>query len=167
MFTTVASLQKKWATESGNSKQILDNLTDASLSQAVCDGHRTIGRLAWHIVTTIPEMCVQMGLPLTAVDKDDRVPATAAEIRQKYSDAIGELLGIIKSDWNDETLKQEDNLYGETWSRGLTLDILLRHEIHHRGQLTVLMRQAGLNVPGLYGPSRDEWVNHGAKPPEI
>ena len=32
---------------------------------------------------------------------------------------------------------------------------LLHHEIHHRGQMTVLMRQAGLKLPGVYGPSAD------------
>jgi uncharacterized damage-inducible protein DinB len=33
---------------------------------------------------------------------------------------------------------------------------LVRHLIHHRGQLIVLMREAGLIVPGVYGPSREE-----------
>ena len=167
MFTSIADLQKTWKSESSKTKQIFDALSDGSLSQAVCEDHRTIGRMAWHIVTTIPEMCNQMGLSITSVDKTDPVPATAAAIRQKYSNVIKELLDLIKSDWNDETLKQEDNLYGESWARGLTMDVLMRHEIHHRGQITVLMRQADLKVPGIYGPSRDEWSNYDAKPPEI
>ena len=41
------------------------------------------------------------------------------------------------------------------------LSALIRHEAHHRGQMTVLMRQAGLTVPGVYGPSREEWVAYG------
>ncbi|MCK4657684.1 MAG: hypothetical protein KAT85_11650, partial [candidate division Zixibacteria bacterium] len=39
--------------------------------------------------------------------------------------------------------------------------------IHHRGQMTVLMRQAGLKVPGVYGPSMEEWEHFGMKKPEI
>jgi hypothetical protein len=31
----------------------------------------------------------------------------------------------------------------------------------------VLMRQAGLEIPGLYGPSRQEWAAFGMKPPAI
>ncbi|MBI2416475.1 MAG: hypothetical protein HYV28_00920 [Ignavibacteriales bacterium] len=27
--------------------------------------------------------------------------------------------------------------------------------------MTVLMRQAGLKVPGAYGPSREEWAAYG------
>jgi uncharacterized damage-inducible protein DinB len=33
---------------------------------------------------------------------------------------------------------------------------LVRHLIHHRGQMSVLMREAGLIVPGVYGLSREE-----------
>jgi len=28
--------------------------------------------------------------------------------------------------------------------------------IHHRGQLTVFLRELGIPVPGVYGPSADE-----------
>ncbi len=34
--------------------------------------------------------------------------------------------------------------------------VLIRHHIHHRGQMTELMRQARLKVPGMYGPSKEE-----------
>jgi uncharacterized damage-inducible protein DinB len=30
--------------------------------------------------------------------------------------------------------------------------------------MTVLMRQAGLKVPGIYGPSREEWSQFGMPP---
>ena len=44
---------------------------------------------------------------------------------------------------------------------------LFLHQIHHRGQMTVLMRQAGLEVPGVYGPSRPEWAHYGMPEPLI
>ena len=31
--------------------------------------------------------------------------------------------------------------------------------------MTVLMRQAGLKVPGVYGPAREEWAEFGMQPP--
>jgi uncharacterized damage-inducible protein DinB len=55
-------------------------------------------------------------------------------------------------------------MYGSTWHRASVLLSIVRHQIHHRGQITVLMRQAGLPVPGLYGPAREEWANMGMKP---
>lgn len=33
---------------------------------------------------------------------------------------------------------------------------VLNHMIHHRGQLTVYLRENGIPVPALYGPSADE-----------
>jgi len=167
MFTSIETFEKTWKTESENTAKVLDSLTDDSLSQAVADDHRTLGRIAWHIVTTIPDMMPQTGLKCKAVDPKSPVPDTAGEIAEKYRLAADELLQQIKTNWDDRVLTVEDDLYGEKWPRGLTLSILIRHEVHHRGQITVLMRQAGLPVPGCYGPSKEEWVNYGTQPPEV
>lgn len=40
--------------------------------------------------------------------------------------------------------------------KGALLQAANLHQVHHRGQMTVLMRQAGLHVPSIYGPSRDD-----------
>jgi len=58
-------------------------------------------------------------------------------------------------------LAEEINMYGEKWTRSATLASIIKHQIHHRAQMTVLMRQAGLKVPGVYGPSREEWSQYG------
>jgi hypothetical protein len=34
--------------------------------------------------------------------------------------------------------------------------IMLNHWYHHRGQLSVYLRQVGVPVPSIYGPSADE-----------
>ncbi|MFH2055378.1 MAG: DinB family protein, partial [bacterium] len=45
-----------WKGESASTQKIFDALTDESLKTEFADGHRTLGRVAWHIVTTYPEM---------------------------------------------------------------------------------------------------------------
>ncbi|MBK8721797.1 MAG: hypothetical protein IPL95_05830 [Saprospiraceae bacterium] len=50
-------------------------------------------------------------------------------------------------------------MYGELWTKGNTLAILIRHQAHHRGQLSILMRQNGCKVPGVYGPSKERMGN--------
>ena len=62
----------------------------------------------------------------------------------------------VNKQWTDETLMQTSSLFGETWLNGLTLYTLMKHEIHHRGQMTVLIRQAGLKVPDVYGPTLEQ-----------
>ncbi len=88
-------------------------------------------------------------------------PQNVQEIKEAYSKA-NEMLNNFLTTLNNETLKQEFDIYGERWSADFLLTALITHQIHHRGQMTVLMRQAGLKVPGIYGPSKEEWVNYGA-----
>jgi uncharacterized damage-inducible protein DinB len=112
-------------------------------------------------------MAGQTGLKVKGPGEKDPVPDKAGEIANAYKAASDSLADQVGNNWKDETLEVEDNLYGETWKRGLTLRILIDHEIHHRGQMTVLMRQAGLQVPGIYGPAKEEWVKYNMKEPEI
>ena len=167
MITTIEQFRKSWQHESDNTRKMLAVLTDDSLKLQSVKNHRTLGRLAWHITQTIPEMLGQTGLSPEGPGEKEPVPASAEEIRKAYDLAASSLLAQVSDKWNDDTLQIEDDLYGEKWKRGMTLRILIDHEIHHRGQMTVLMRLAGLNVPGIYGPSRDEWANMGMKPPEV
>jgi uncharacterized damage-inducible protein DinB len=167
MINSIEQFKKDWQTLTDGTSRILKALTDASLSQKVGEKDRTLGRIAWHIVQTIPEMADKTGLKIDGPDEKSPVPASIEEIRAGYTAVTGSLLEQITKNWTDETLLQEDELYGETWKRGLTLRILMDHEIHHRGQMTVLMRQAGLVVPGIYGPAREEWSQYGMEEPEI
>ena len=38
----------------------------------------------------------------------------------------------------------------------LLRSVMLNHWYHHRGQLTVYLRELGVPVPSIYGPSGDE-----------
>ena len=135
-------------------------LTDESLSQEVAPGYRKLGRIAWHIVDSLNDMGNRCGLGIDNVDEAS-VPKTAAEIRETYERLSRQVLDAVKEQWDDAALEQEDDMYGEKWKRGVTLAILIRHEVLHMGQITVLMRQAGLAVPGLCGPSKEEWAAFG------
>lgn len=145
--------------------RIFEQLTDDNLEQAVAPGYRTLGDLAWHIVTTIPEMTNRAGLDLSAVDETSLPPDSAQKIRDGYATASAELVDAVKSQWTDGDLTKTDEMYGEEWPRGLTLSAVILHEVHHRGQMTVLLRQAGASVPGVYGPSKEEWEKMGMEPP--
>jgi uncharacterized damage-inducible protein DinB len=149
----------------GTSK-IMGALTDKDLSQSIAPGHRTLGELAWHITTTVPEMMTRTGLEMSAVDHESMPPKTAREITEAYREVTNELIRAVNASWEDKTLLETDEMYGERWPRGKTLFSLVSHEIHHVGQMTVLLRQAGLEVPGLYGPSKEEWGQFGMQPPK-
>jgi len=167
MFTSIADFIDDYQSERESTLKIFTALTDASLAQSIAKDHRTIGRLSWHIVTTYPEMMGRVGLRINGVGDHDPIPLTAEAIVKAYSLVSGELLEQLKVKWNDSTLQETVDMYGEKWKNGFTLEVLIRHEIHHRAQMTVLMRQAGLRVPGVYGPAFEEWSTFGATPPEV
>jgi uncharacterized damage-inducible protein DinB len=167
MIRRISDFEQMWSQEIEGTQKILKHLTDRSLAQCVDSDSRTLGRVAWHIVTTISEMISKTGLVLAGPHPEAPVPATAKEIFRAYSDAAISLLEQVKKNWTDTTLEQKDNMYGEMWTRGSTLEGLILHQTHHRGQMTVLMRQAGLDVPGVYGPARQEWAAFGMKPPAV
>ncbi len=167
MYTTMKEFYDSWAHESTLTLKVLNGLTDASLAQAVADDHRTVGRIAWHIVTTIPEMLDGMGIEVDAVAADAPLPTSAKEITDSYQAVAKQLVDRLNQDWDDSVLETEVDMYGQKWKRGAGLTAVVQHEIHHRGQLTVLMRQAGLRVPSIYGPAKEDWEQMGAEPPEL
>lgn len=164
MFRRIDDFAEAWEVERKGTLRILRSLTDESLSQAIVPGGRTLGFLAWHLATSIPEMLGRTGLEPAGPTESDAVPASAATMADEYERASASVIPDIRSRWTDDTLTETVDMYGKQWTRGLTLEILIRHEAHHRGQMTVLMRQAGLLVHGVYGPSREEWVAMGMQP---
>jgi uncharacterized damage-inducible protein DinB len=167
MFRRVADFQKAWDQEREGMLKILSALTDASLEQAVTKDDRTLGRMAWHLAQTVAEMMPRTGLTITEPAPDAPVPSSAAAIVDAYETASKAVADEVASKWTDDTLEVEDDMYGMKWPRGSTLMALIVHQAHHRGQMTVLMRQAGLTVPGVYGPAREEWTAHGMKAPTV
>lgn len=164
MLRKIEDFKKNWEYEAEATDKVLRSLTDESLTQNVCAGGRQLGFLGWHLVGTLGEMLGLVGLKIKAPAHTDPCPTQAAIIAEAYEVAARSVIDEVSANWTDETLLQTDAMYGDTWARGLTLFYLITHQAHHRGQMTVLMRQAGLPVPGVYGPSREEWEAHGMPP---
>ena len=163
MFTTIHDFVQEFEMESAITKRVLESLTDTSLTQIVSDHQRTLGQIAWHLVSSINYL-TDMGLSYDEPLEEEDAPATASRIASEYSRLGQSMLRAMKSQWTDESLRQVVNVGGEDWQYGASLQYLLRHEVHHRGQITVLMRQAGLPVPNVLGPTRDDWIEKGIEP---
>jgi len=156
MFRTVGDAVTLLRHETASTARVLAALTDESLSHRWSERQRTIGELAWHIVVSQRGIVGKTGLEWNSPSKTGPSPGSAAGIHSVYVDSAKAFLSALEREWTDETLAIDDEIYGERWSRGRTLLVMLLHEVHHRGQLTALMRGAGLRVPGVYGPSADE-----------
>lgn len=167
MFRTLDDFLDIWKDESGLTHKVFTTLTDASLAQAITQDHRTLGRLGWHLAQTIPEMIGKTGLKVAGPGEHEGVPTSAKIIADNYSRASMSLVQQLRARWTDETLAMTDEMYGEKWTRAFTLRALVLHQVHHRGQMTVLLRQAGLRPPDVYGPAKESWAQWNMQPPAI
>ena len=160
MFRTINDFLDAWKYESEATLKVFKNLTDDSLNQKVTPDGRSLGFIAWHITDTIPEMLSKTGLPFHH-DENTPVPTSVEIIKDIYRTSSKSVTELIYKNWIDEMLSDDLNMYGQIWKRASVLSSLIAHQAHHRGQMTVLMRQAGLKVPGIYGPAKEEWAEYG------
>ena len=157
MYRSIEDFLKSWTYETEATLKVFRALTPESLGQRVTPNGRTLGFLAWHIVITLSEMMKHAGVPVTGPAEDAPQPPLPEIVRQFEASArsLGE---GIRAKWTDAMLAETVPMYGQPWPRGNVLLSLIVHQTHHRAQMTVLMRQAGLKVPGVYGPAREEWA---------
>lgn len=157
MYRTINDFLEDWKYESEATLKVFKNLTQESLDQKVSPEGRSLRRLAWHIALGNADVLTHAGFKVENFNKFEAAPDKLEDIikvYEKYSQLVKE---TIAKNWVDESLTEDLNVFGETWKKGKMLSILQVHQIHHRAQMTVLMRQAGLKVPGVYGPAREEW----------
>ncbi len=167
MFRKVSDAINIFEERSKEFAKFLATLTDDSLKQEIAPGHRNLGRIAWHIACSYPEMANRTGLNVIGPSETQPIPASINEIYDAYVETTSSFINEIKTKWTDETLEVVDDMYGMQWARGYTLYVLLFHEMHHGGQMTVLMRQAELTFPGLCGPTKEEWNQYGMDAPAV
>ena len=127
MYNSIEQFLKDWKYEKESTLKVLSNLTDESLNQKITPDGRSLGFLAWHITQTIPEMMGKTGLKVEGPGFDKDAPASAREIKDSFQKAADSLSDQITKSWKDETLKTEDDMYGEKWAKGLTLFYLMLH----------------------------------------
>jgi uncharacterized damage-inducible protein DinB len=157
MFRNLNDFIQNWELEAASTQRVLDNLSQESLSQKVAENHRSLGELAWHLVEAVPHMMTSIGLKLEHAERQNNEELSVKEISDGYRQMTKGFQNAVKEEWNDEKMTSMVDFFGQKLPLGAVLLVLLQHQTHHRGQMTVLMRQAGLTVPGLYGPSQEEW----------
>ncbi|WP_045510412.1 DinB family protein [Bacillus amyloliquefaciens] len=166
MFQTLDHFLKSWEFEADATQKLLNHLTDESLKQEITSQHWTLGRIAWHTVAAIHIITSNTDLTFHAPAEDYPVPASARFIAESYHQASNAFVQALKTQWTDNTLQECINFIGQQLPNGSLLMFLIQHQSHHRGQMTVLMRQAGLTVPGIYGPAKEEWTTFGLDAPK-
>ncbi|HJU84101.1 MAG TPA: DinB family protein [Holophagaceae bacterium] len=169
MFRHIRDFKTLFREERDQTLAVLAAIPDAAAHQAVDAHHRDLKRLAWHLAESVVEMPEHMGLKVEGFPGEcskTPPPATMAEIAQVYRTVTDSLLAAVEP-LNDMALAATYPFYGQTWTGATALTLLVAHQTHHRGQMTVLMRQAGLKPPSIYGPVQEDWKQMGMEAPAV
>ena len=152
---------------------VFEAIPDQALDAAISDGHRDLRRLAWHLVE-VADRAARAGWgwwsPAMSGSRAGSSSRHAGGHGRHGPGLPGRLRGACSrpsGNWSDADLEREDDMYGEPLrGAGQSLHVLVVHQVHHRGQMTVLMRQAGLQgAVHLRARSRRAGRPTGCEPP--
>jgi uncharacterized damage-inducible protein DinB len=158
MFRDIQDFLKTWQYETENTVKLLHKVTPEALNQHVSGYDRTIGELGWHLVQSIDNMAQQAQLNIQRPISKDEALQDPIKLAEAYRNTANQLAEAVKENWKTENLSEKVNVWGMEWQKGNMLAAFNAHQTHHRGQLTVLMRQTGCTPVGIYGPTKEEWA---------
>jgi uncharacterized damage-inducible protein DinB len=163
MYTNAQQFVGAYKHESETTQKVLKAVSDASLVTEKTPGDLSIRDLAWHVATGPGHMLNHEGFPFESNSWQTPEGISAADLTAKHAEISAGVLAFAQSNLADADFNRDANWFGFTLPLGVWMNMIVNHEVHHRGQLTVLMRQAGLTVPSIYGPNKEETAEMMAK----
>ena len=148
--------------EAKTTRRVLERVPEGQLGWRPHPKSRTLGELALHVAGTpgaVARFATQS--EMQPPDFKDQVPNSASELLPALEESIATAKQLLGS-MDDATLNttwrlKRDGREVMAMPRAMLLrSIMLNHWYHHRGQLSVYLRELGVPVPSIYGPSADE-----------
>jgi uncharacterized damage-inducible protein DinB len=148
--------------EAHTTRRVLERVPEAHLGWKPHQKSMTLGQLALHVATTPGGVAEITSHPSIQLPQFNQPSATSvAELMAALQESVAKAKKILGG--------MDDAALATTWKvmdgerevmampRGAALRaIMLNHWYHHRGQLSVYLRQLNVPVPSIYGPSADE-----------
>jgi uncharacterized damage-inducible protein DinB len=149
--------------EARTTRRVLERVPDNKLTWRPHEKARTLGELAMHVAMVPGAVAELIASPSPAQAPQFADPTTenASELVPTLEDSIAKAKRVLGG-VDDATIR-------ETWRMmqgerelfavprvALLRSIMLNHWYHHRGQLTVYLRELDVPIPSIYGPSGDE-----------
>jgi len=164
---TVNDILQELEQEAQATRRVLERLPDNRLQWKPHPKSMSLGQLAMH-VANIPGRIAEIST--TPFDASTPIPrpeaASTAQVLDAFEASMVQARQVLRAMSDAELSSPWRMMQGdrELWSipRGAFLrSVMLNHWYHHRGQLTVYLRQNGVPLPAVYGDSADERVMPG------
>jgi uncharacterized damage-inducible protein DinB len=159
----IDNLLQELEQEAQTTRRVLERVPEAHLGWKPHPKSMSLGQLALHIATVpggVAQIAAQPGMDSPPAF-DQPAASTAAELVPALDQSVAEarsLLGGMSDQQLMEvwTMKIDGQVVLAMPRVAVLRAIMLNHWYHHRGQLSVYLRQLDVPVPSIYGPSADE-----------
>ena len=148
--------------EAMTTRRVLERVPGDKLAWKPHQKSMSLGELAMHVATvpgSVAEIASRETFSVTGFSRPSA--STAAELLPALDESIAKARRVLGG--------LDDAALADTWRltngdrelmaipRGAFLrSVMLNHWYHHRGQLSVYLRELNVPVPSIYGPSADE-----------
>src|SRR5919109_5551257 len=160
----IDSMLQELEQEARTTRRVLERVPNDRLSWKPHDRARTLGQLALHIAM-VPGSVAELGSSPSPAQAPrfgrDPSPATASDLIPALDESLAKAKKIL-GPMDDATLMEtwrlmdgDRELFAIPRAEFLRA-VMLNHWYHHRGQLSVYLRELGVPIPSIYGPSADE-----------
>jgi uncharacterized damage-inducible protein DinB len=161
-MSMIEGLLQELEQEAQTTRRVLERVPGDRLGWKPHDKSMSLGQLALH-VATIPGAIAEISRqsPFSVPQFTQPSAASVAELIPALEQSVATARRIVGSMDEAELAKTWRVVDGDREVmalpvRALLRTIMLNHWYHHRGQLSVYLRQVGVPVPSIYGPSADE-----------
>lgn len=152
MYRKAEDFLADWDMNAKGTLHVMQAITEEKKNVSIVEGHNSLEWLAWHLVSVAGAFGHFAGLQIPAPGPDMPIPQSIKEIVEMY-EAVTQAYKKEAEKLTDEQMIEEVESFVGQIERGNLLRKLIDHQTHHRGQMTVLLRQAGLKVPPVMGPT--------------
>ena len=161
-MSQIEALLQELEQEAQTTRRVLERVPGDRLAWKPHDKSMSLGQLALH-VASVPGAIAEISQisPMPVPKFDQPSAASAAELVPALEESVAKAKRILRSMDDAALAKMWRVVDGDREVMALPVgalfrSIMLNHWYHHRGQLSVYLRQVGVPVPSIYGPSADE-----------
>jgi uncharacterized damage-inducible protein DinB len=161
-MSTVELLLQELEQEAQTTRRVLERVPNDRLSWKPHDRSMSLGQLALHIASVPGAIAEISQISPFPVPKFEQPSASnAAELIPALDESLEKARTILRRLDDADLAKVWRVMDGDREVMAIPVGavlrtIMLNHWYHHRGQLSVYLRQVGVPVPSIYGPSADE-----------
>jgi uncharacterized damage-inducible protein DinB len=148
--------------EAKRTRRVLERVPGDQLAWKPHAKSMSLGQLALHVATVlgnVPEIAAKPSFAVTAFTQASAT--SAAELIPALEQSVAKARHLLRG--------MDDAALAATWRMtngdreimavpraALLRSVMLNHWYHHRGQLSVYLRELNVPLPSIYGPSADE-----------